>query len=177
VRRAPPQRRRVPRVKVAWLITCESSPPTASPDRRRGKTLMTKILDSLDRGVRPLRWRKSSGSAALCAADATTCWPRQPPRLQHWDRSDRRPFGSAMQKRPRIPRPHPPPNPLTPALRRPRLTGQCTLTPAEPKAPDNRIRLSRVASPGPVTIDSRACHQIGSTTTSFHPPKYSRLLR
>ena len=46
----------------------------SQPDRRRGKTMMTKIIDALRRGVPP-RWRKSPSSAAPCTVGATTCWP------------------------------------------------------------------------------------------------------
>jgi hypothetical protein len=66
---------------------------------------------------------------------------------------------------------------LTPALRQPYPTDQCTLKPQEPRHLNNQNRLRRVASPCPVTIGSRTSHQILSNNELASAKLFPRLLR
>ena len=61
-------------VVVTWSVYQRIIAAYSQPDRRRGKTMMTTIIDSLRRGV-PTGWKNSPNSAAPCTGAATTYWP------------------------------------------------------------------------------------------------------
>ena len=102
------------------------------PDRRRGKTMMTTIIDALRSGVPDALGGTGPTRPHLVAPPRRRTGLLRPPRLQRTHRSDQRPPGSTTPKRPRIPQPHPLPNALTTALRQPHPTDRCTLKPEEP---------------------------------------------
>ena len=59
---------------VTWSVYQRIIAAYSQPDRRRGKTMMTAIIDSLRRGV-PAVLENWPNSAAPCTAAAPTCWP------------------------------------------------------------------------------------------------------
>ena len=61
-------------VLVTWSVYQRLIAAYSHPDRRRGKAMMTAIIDSLRRGYPPA-WRNWPNSAAPCSAAAPTCWP------------------------------------------------------------------------------------------------------
>jgi hypothetical protein len=114
-------------VLVTWSVYQRIIAAYAHPDRRRGKTMLTKVIESLRRGV-------LAGLEELAhpiAPPHRRAGVLRPPRLQRPHRSHQRPPGSTPPQRPRIPQPHPLPNPITTALRKPHATDRCTLIPNE----------------------------------------------
>ena len=99
-------------VKVAYVIYQKIIAAYADPNRRRGKQAMAALIDSIRRGV-------PAGLEEI-AQLGRTLWRRRarhpgvlrPPRLQRTHRSHQRPPRSPAPQRPRIPQPHPLPNPL-----------------------------------------------------------------
>ena len=164
--------RRAPRVKVAWLIYQRIIAAYSQPDRRRGKTMMTKIIDPLRRDV-PTALEESPRSAAPCIVGATTCWPTStitPP-------TDRPKRSTAVWKR----------HAETPSDYETSPTTEsahsCTAATSSNRSMHSKtgrpqkhltIKSGYAGSPCQVTIDSRTSHQILSTTTSPHPPSYFR---
>jgi hypothetical protein len=119
-------------VKVAWLIYQKIITAYADPNRRRGQQAMSKLINSIRRGV-----THRTGGDRPTRPHPMAPPPRhpvllRPPRFQWADGSDQRPPGSTAPQRAGIPQPHQLPMALTPAPRCPALTRQCTLNYEEP---------------------------------------------
>ncbi len=119
-------------VKVAWLIYQKIIAAYADPNRPRGKEAMTRLIASIRRGV-------PAGLEEIAQLGRTLS-RRRDDILAFFDhRTSNGPTeaingapGSLAPQRPRIPQPHPLPNPLTPTQRRTPPTRQCTLNYEEP---------------------------------------------
>ncbi len=119
-------------VKVAWLIYQKIIAAYADPNRPRGKEAMTRLIASIRRGV-------PAGLEEIAQLGRTLS-RRRDDILAFFDhRTSNGPTeaingapGSLAPQRPRIPQPHPLPNPLTPTQRRTPPTRQCTLIYEEP---------------------------------------------
>jgi len=61
-------------VELCWGIYQRLIAAYNHPDRRRGKIMMTTIIDALRSGV-PTHWKNLPSSAAHYGAAAPTCWP------------------------------------------------------------------------------------------------------
>src|SRR6185437_4650529 len=119
-------------VLVTWSVYQRIIAAYSQPDRRRGQTMMTAIIDSLRRGV----------PAVLeeLAQLGRTLWSRHADVLAYFDHHASNGPTEAINGRlealrrnaPWIPESDPLPNPLTTALRQPRPADRCTLIPEEP---------------------------------------------
>ncbi len=104
---------------VTWGVYQRLIAAYAHPDPRRGKTMMTAIIDTLRTGVPAALEELAQLGRTLHRRRARRAGLLRPPRLQRTHRSHQRPPRSPAQKRPRIPQPHPLPTALTTALRQP----------------------------------------------------------
>ena len=118
-------------VLVTWSIYQRLIAAYSHPDRRRGKTMLAAIIDSLRRGV-------PAGLEEL-AQLGRTLHRRRADVLAYFDHHvSNGPTEAingrleALRKRARIPQPHSLPTALTAALRQPHPTDQRTLIPEEP---------------------------------------------
>jgi transposase len=119
-------------VKIAWLIYQKIIAAYSDPDRRRGKRVVTALIEAIRRGV-------PAGLEDIAQLGRTLwrCRTRHPGvlrplRLQRPHRSHQRPPGSIAPQRPRIPQPHQLPPAFTATRRRTAFTRQCSLNYEEP---------------------------------------------
>src|SRR5262249_35974825 len=79
-------------VKVAWLIYQKIIPAYADPNRRRGKQAMSKLINSIRRGV-PTGLEEIAQLARTLSPPPRHPGLLRPPRFQWADGSDQRPPG------------------------------------------------------------------------------------
>jgi transposase len=114
-------------VKIAWLIYQKIIAAYADANRRRGKHAMSRLIDSIRRGV-------PAGLEEITQL-GRTLWRRRADILAFFDHhASNGPTEAingrleALRRNALGPQPHPVPMALTTAQRRPALTRQCTLT-------------------------------------------------
>ncbi len=119
-------------VAVTWRSYQDIIDAYADPDRRRAKTKLTRMIDTIRTGVpdgldelaqlgRTLHRRR---------ADVLACF--SVPDLEQTHRSNQRPARSPAPARPGIPQPNALRDPVIAALRQPHPSDRCTLNPEEP---------------------------------------------
>jgi hypothetical protein len=111
---------------LSWSVYQRIIAAYSHPGRRRGKTMITTFIDPLRRGM-PAALRRTGSTRAHPAPprhDVLVYFDHHASKRTH--RSHQRPTGSPPPQRPRIPEPHPLPNPISPTLRQPHRIDHCT---------------------------------------------------
>jgi transposase len=122
-------------VAVTWRIYQDIIDAYADPDRRRAKTKLTRVIDTICTGVPDGLEELAQLGRTLHRRRADVLAYFSVPGLERTHRSDQRTARSTAPARPGIPQPTALPDPVIAALRQPHRRDRCTLNPEEPVWP------------------------------------------